>query len=422
MGLLVLLDIVHSHASKNVLDGLNEFDGTDHCYFHSGGKGFHDLWDSRLFNYGHWEVLRFLLSNLRWYMERYQFDGFRFDGVTSMLYLHHGMGFGFSGNYHEYFGATVDNEAIVYLMLANEMIHTVLPSAVTIAEDVSGMPGLGRQVIEGGVGFDYRLGMAIPDMWIRILKELKDDDWDLARIVFTLTNRRYQERTIAYAESHDQALVGDKTLAFWLMDKDMYTDMSVIYPLNLVIDRGIALHKMIRLITHALGGEGYLNFMGNEFGHPEWLDFPRAGNNSSYHYARRQYNLVDDPLLRYKFLNNFDIAMNHLESKYHWLMSSRECVSRKNQGDKVIVFERANLLFIFNFHPTNSFTDYKVGTNIPGVKKIALDSDSPEFGGHARNDPNVRFHTTKEEHDWDGCSHSLMVYIPNRTVLVLETE
>uniref|UniRef100_A0A4X2L618 1,4-alpha-glucan branching enzyme n=1 Tax=Vombatus ursinus TaxID=29139 RepID=A0A4X2L618_VOMUR len=262
MGITVLLDVVHSHASKNSEDGLNKFDGTDSCYFHSGPRGNHDLWDSRLFAYSSWEVLRFLLSNLRWWLEEYGFDGFRFDGVTSMLYHHHGMGQGFSGDYSEYFGLQVDEDSLVYLMLANHLVHLIFPDCITIAEDVSGMPALCCPITQGGGGFDYRLAMAIPDKWIQILKEFKDEDWNMGNIVHTLINRRYLEKCIAYAESHDQALVGDKSLAFRLMDAEMYTNMSVLSPLTLVIDRGIQLHKMIRLITHALGGEGYLNFMG----------------------------------------------------------------------------------------------------------------------------------------------------------------
>lgn len=280
MGLIVLLDLVHSHASKNVLDGLNQFDGTDHLYFHEGGKGRHDLWDSRLFNYSSYEVLRFLLSNVRFWLEEYKFDGFRFDGVTSMLYVHHGMAYGFTGNYHEYFSYLTDIESVGYLMLANYITHKLYPNAITIAEDVSGMPTLCRPVEEGGVGFDYRLAMAIPDMWIKVLKEQKDEDWDISGIAYTLTNRRWQEKTIAYAESHDQALVGDKTLAFWLMDKEMYDFMSDVTPMTPIIERGVSLHKLIRALTYGLGGEGYLNFEGNEFGHPEWLDFPREGNGN----------------------------------------------------------------------------------------------------------------------------------------------
>lgn len=322
LGLYVLLDVVHSHASKNVQDGLNQFDGTNSCFFHDGPRGEHSLWDSRLFNYTEYEVLRFLISNLRWWHDEYSFDGYRFDGVTSMLYHSRGIGEGFSGHYDEYFGLNVDTDAVIYLALANHMLHTIDPDVITIAEDVSGMPTLCRPVSEGGIGFDYRLAMAIPDKWIELLKETSDENWDLSNIVHTLTNRRWMENTDAYAESHDQALVGDKTLAFWLMDKEMYFNMAVTSPPNLIIDRGIALHKIIRLLTHSLGGEAYLNFMGNEFGHPEWLDFPRVGNNESYHYARRQWNLVDDQNLKYKFLNEFDRAMNVADEKYKWLASN----------------------------------------------------------------------------------------------------
>ncbi|XP_046681961.1 1,4-alpha-glucan-branching enzyme [Homalodisca vitripennis] len=415
-GLYVLLDMVHSHASKNVLDGLNQFDGTNSCFFHDGPRGEHSLWDSRLFNYSEYEVLRFLLSNLRWYVEEYGFDGFRFDGVTSMLYHSRGIGQGFSGHYDEYFGLNVDTEAIVYLMLANHILHKLYPELTTIAEDVSGMPGSCRPVEEGGIGFDYRLAMAIPDKWIKLLKETSDEDWNMGNIVHTLTNRRWMEKAVAYAESHDQALVGDKTIAFWLMDKEMYTHMSVMSDPSPIIDRGIALHKMIRLITHGLGGEAWLNFIGNEFGHPEWLDFPRAGNNDSYHYARRQWNLVDDDLLKYKFLNNFDAAMNHLEEKYGWLHKDPGYVSWKHESDKVIVFERAELLFVFNFHPTQSFPDYKLGVELAGDYRVVLNSDDPSFGGHNRVDNSVVHVSSPEGFAWR--RNCIQAYLPSRVALV----
>ncbi|CAI6355682.1 unnamed protein product [Macrosiphum euphorbiae] len=418
-GLYVMLDVVHSHASKNVLDGLNQFDSTDAGYFHSGPNGSHPLWDSRLFNYSEYEVLRFLLSNLRWYIEEYNFDGFRFDGVTSMLYHSRGAGQGFSGHYDEYFGLNVDSDALIYLMLANYMLHTFYPNCITIAEDVSGMPSSCRPVSEGGLGFDYRLGMAIPDMWIKLLKEVKDDDWNMGDIVHTLTNRRWMEKTVSYAESHDQALVGDKTVAFWLMDKEMYTHMAVSSEPSLIIDRGIALHKMIRLITNSLGGEAYLNFIGNEFGHPEWLDFPRDGNNSSYHYARRQWNLVDDESLKYKFLNNFDKSMNHLENTYGWLNDNPGYVSLKHEDDKIIAFERGGLLFVFNFHPTKSFTEYKIGLNLSGSLKIVLNSDNSEYGGHSRIDNNITYPTING--DWSGRQNHIFLYLPTRTALVFST-
>ncbi|KAM5456386.1 alpha-1,4-glucan branching enzyme [Microsporum audouinii] len=416
MGLIILLDVVHSHASKNVLDGLNMFDGTDHLYFHSGGKGNHDLWDSRLFNYGNHEVLRFLLSNLRFWMEEYRFDGFRFDGVTSMLYIHHGIGTGFSGGYHEYFGHSVDDEGITYLALANEMLHRIYPNCITVAEDVSGMPALCLPLSLGGVGFDYRLAMAIPDMYIKLLKEKKDEEWDIANIAFTLTNRRHGEKAIAYAESHDQALVGDKTLMMWLCDKEMYTNMSVLTELTPTIERGMSLHKMIRLVTHGLGGEGYLNFEGNEFGHPEWLDFPRKGNNNSFWYARRQLNLTEDDLLRYKFLNEFDRKMQLTEEKYGWLHSGQAYIGLKNEEDKVLVFERAGLLWAFNFHPTNSFTAYRVGVEQAGTYRIVIDTDDSEFGGFDRNAKGTRFFTTDLE--WNGRKNYVELYLPTRTALV----
>ncbi|KAF9518695.1 glycoside hydrolase family 13 protein [Hydnum rufescens UP504] len=417
LGLTVLLDIVHSHACKNVLDGLNQFDGTDHQYFHEGGKGLHDLWDSRLFNYGHHEVLRFLLSNLRYYIEEFGFDGFRFDGVTSMMYLHHGIGTGFSGGYHEYFGDQVDLEGVVYLMLANDLVHDIYPNAITIAEDVSGMPLLCIPTTIGGLGFDYRLSMAIPDMWIKLLKEKPDDEWNMGNIVHTLTNRRWREKSVGYAESHDQALVGDKTLAFWLMDKEMYTNMSDLTELTPIIERGLSLHKIIRMLVHSIGGEGYLNFEGNEFGHPEWLDFPRAGNNNSFHYARRQFNLTEDPLLRYRYLNDFDIAMQHLEEKHGWLKSPPGYVSLKHEIDKVIVFERAGLLFIFNFNPSKSFADYRVGIEEAGEYHVVLSSDEKRFGGFDRIDTNGKYFTTPLA--WNDRKNFLQVYIPLRTCLVL---
>jgi 1,4-alpha-glucan branching enzyme len=301
--LFVLIDVIHSHASANSMDGINLFDGTEYIYFHSGERGFHKLWESRLFNYNDWETLRFLLSNCAWYMDEYKFDGFRFDGVTSILYLNHGINYSFTGSYNEYFGENFDIDGGVYLMLANELIHMKNPEAITISEDVSGMPTLCRPISEGGFGFDYRLNMSVPDKWIQVLKEQKDEQWNMGNFCFTLTNRRHNEKHVTYCESHDQSIVGDKTIAMWLFDKEIYENMSISKTPTIVIDRGMALHKMIRLLTFSLGGEAYLNFIGNEFGHPEWVDFPRQGNNFSYHYCRRRWDLCDDVTLRYRFLN-----------------------------------------------------------------------------------------------------------------------
>ncbi|MEL6193203.1 MAG: alpha amylase C-terminal domain-containing protein [Bacteroidota bacterium] len=410
MGIAVIMDIVHSHAVKNFAEGLNEFDGTDDHYFHPGGRGYHTGWDSKLFNYGKWEVQQFLLSNVAYWLKEFHFDGYRFDGVTSMLYFHHGDHVTFD-HYDKYFKDGVEWDSITYLQLANEVIHSIKPNAIVIAEDMSGMPGICRRVDEGGVGFDYRLGMGLPDYWIKILKHKSDEEWNLNEMWQVMTNRRWKEKTIAYAESHDQALVGDKTLAFWLMDKEMYWHMQVDDE-NLIIDRGIALHKMIRIFTGSLGGEGYLTFIGNEFGHPEWVDFPREGNNWSYKHARRQWSLAFNDRLKYKYLYAFDKAMVHLFKENDFLNSLPAQQLNVDEKNMVIVFERNNLIFICNFHPTNSIPDYKFRAHLPGKYKIVLNSDDPEFGGFGRIDDSVEHFTDDDQ--------QLSLYITNRTVLVLE--
>ncbi|KAM7256311.1 hypothetical protein ACFE04_012052 [Oxalis oulophora] len=427
LGLRVLMDVVHSHASNNVDDGLNGFDigqSSQESYFHSGDRGYHKLWDSKLFNYANWEVLRFLLSNLRWWLEEYKFDGFRFDGVTSMLYHHHGINMAFTGNYNQYFSEATDVDAVVYMMLAIYLIHDILPDATVIAEDVSGMPGLCRPVSEGGIGYDYRLAMGIPDKWIDYLKNKKDEEWSMKEISSSLTNRRYTEKCISYAESHDQSIVGDKTFAHYLMDKEMYSGMSCLTDASPVIARGIALHKMIHFITMALGGEGYLNFMGNEFGHPEWIDFPREGNGWSYEKCRRQWNLVDTDHLRYKFMNAFDRAMNKLDEKFSFLTSTKQIVSSADDKDKVIVFERGDLVFVFNFHPAKTYGGYKVGCDLPGKYKVALDSDAWEFGGPGRVSHDTEHFTSPEgipgvaETNFNNRPNSFKVLSPPRTCVV----
>ncbi|UJR27881.1 hypothetical protein I4U23_009146 [Adineta vaga] len=418
LGLTVLLDLVHSHGCKNTYDGINMFDGTNGCFFHDGPRGYHDLWDSRCFNYMEREVMRFLLSNIRYWLEEFKFDGFRFDGVSSMLYHSHGIGHSFS-SYNEYFGLATDTESFNYLQLANYVSQTLYPESITIAEEVSGMPTLCRPIAEGGAGFDYRLAMAIPDVWIKLLKEKQDEEWQVGDISWTLINRRWSEKNIAYAESHDQALVGDKTIAHWLFDTQIYSHMSVFSERTPSIERGLALHKMIRLLTYALGGEGWLNFEGNEFGHPEWLDFPRAGNNDSYHYARRLFYLSDDETLRYKYLNAWDQAMNACEEQYKWLSATNTFLSRRHEGDKVLVFERGNqgLLFIFNFHTNKSFADYRIGCNRCGKYKVVLNSDSKSFDGLGRISDKQVFLT--EDEKWDERPFSFKIYTPCRTVLVL---
>jgi 1,4-alpha-glucan branching enzyme len=415
MGIGVLLDVVHSHAIKNLNEGLNRFDGSEFQYFHAGARGQHVAWDSMCFDYRVLEVQRFLLSNLRYWMEELHFDGFRFDGVTSMLYLDHGLGAKFS-SYDSYFGANVDDDAVAYLQLANELVHTLRPQAITIAEDVSGMPGMARPVAEGGLGFDYRLAMGVPDYWIKLLKEQRDEQWDLGGLYATLMNRRHNEKHVGYAESHDQALVGDKTLAFWLMDKQMYWNMSKLHG-HPIVDRGLALHKMIRLMTFALAGEAYLNFMGNEFGHPEWVDFPRPGNNYSYQHARRLWSLSDRDDLHYLGLKLFDRAMQLLDEHYNLLEDKFIEQILVHEDSRQLAFRRGPLVFVFNFHPTESFTGLRIPVPDPCDYRMILDTDNPVFDGFGRVAGDVVY--PKQDVPMYGRNQSVQIYLPCRTAQVL---
>ena len=417
MGIAVIMDIVHSHAVKNEVEGLGNLAGDPCQYFYQGDRREHPAWDSLCFDYGKNEVLHFLLSNCRYWLEEFKFDGFRFDGVTSMLYYSHGLGEAFC-NYGDYFNGHQDDNAICYLTLANRLIHQLNPRAITIAEEVSGMPGLAAPFEDGGYGFDYRMAMNIPDYWIKTIKEKKDEDWKPSSLFWEVTNRRKDEKTISYAESHDQALVGDKTIIFRLIDADMYWHFKK-GDENMTVQRGIALHKMIRLLTASTINGGYLNFMGNEFGHPEWIDFPREGNGWSHKYARRQWNLVDNKELCYHYLGDFDSAMVHLLTKTRNIQKTDVIEVWHNDSDQVLAYRRKDLVFVFNFNPTQSFTDY--GFLVPnGAYDVVLNTDAKEFGGFGFSDDSIRHFTCadplykKERKEW------LKLYIPARSAVVLK--
>ncbi len=412
MGIRVLRDVVHSHAVKNTAEGINMFDGTVWQFFHDGEKGEHPAWGTKCFNYGNDGVLHFLLSNLKFWMEEYHFDGFRFDGVTSMLYHDHGLGTDFNSN-DKYFSLNTHTEAITYLQLANELIRQVNPSAVTIAEDMSGMPGMGLPIEDGGLGFDYRLGMGLPDLWIKTVKELKDEDWNIFKIWCDMCLRRPGEKTIAYVESHDQALVGDKTMIFRLADAAMYTDMEKSTH-NMVIDRAVALHKMIRLLTLGGGGEGYLNFMGNEFGHPEWIDFPREGNGWSYHYCRRQWSLKENGLLKYQWLSDFDEEMISLAKNNDLFTQQMADLMFNMEREQILVFYRHGLLFAFNFNPDQSMANILIPVHQPGEYTVVLSTDDEKFGGWDRIE-----HMTYPTKKFDGVNY-VELYLPARTAVVLK--
>ena len=414
MGLLVIMDLVHSHTVKNVREGINLFDGTEYQYLKPGKDGEHPQWDSKLFNYGKTETLQLLLSNVRYWLEEYHFDGYRFDGVTSMLYKNHGIGETFDDPW-KYFGDNIDNDAVTYLQLANKLIHDVDNQNITIAEDVSGMPGICAKIEDGGIGFDYRLGMGLPDFWIKVLKDQTDEQWNMHEFFFTMTNRLSDVKTIAYAESHDQALVGDKTLAFRLMDKEMYTAMAKNQQ-NLIIDRGIALHKMIRFFTICLGGDAWLNFMGNEFGHPEWIDFPRYDNGWSYKYAKRQWSLSDNGYLKYHWLGDFDKAMIDFVKRTHLLASNSAWLLEADEENKTIIFEKNNFIFVFNWGQ-KSLPDYEVKVKQIGDYKIVLSTDSQCFGGFGNVDEKAVFPSEKR-----GDGVFMKVYNVARTAVVYSVD
>ena len=418
MGLRVIMDLVHSHAVRNERDGLSRFDGTDYQYFHAGTKGWHQAWDSRCFDYGKTDVLHFLLSNCRYWLDEFHFDGFRFDGVTSMLYWDHGLGRAFT-NYGCYFDGSMDDDAWCYLALANQVIHEVDPQAMTIAEDVSGLPGCAAPLKDGGLGFDYRLAMGEPDYWFKLAEKVRDEDWNMHGLYYELTNKRAEEKVVSYVESHDQALVGGKTFFFQLVDAAIYEGMGIDQH-NLTIERGLALHKMARLATRALAQGAYLNFMGNEFGHPEWIDFPRAENNWSYAHARRLWSLRDDPKLRFKGLGDFDAAMQKLLATTSGVSAGRRLPQQlcAHDGDKVLAFARGAFLFVFNFNPSVSFTGYGIRVPEKGRYRLVLDTDEVAFGGQGRLVAHQVF-VTDEVGDGKDAANWIRLYLPARTALVL---
>jgi 1,4-alpha-glucan branching enzyme len=416
-GISVIMDIVHSHAVKNNVEGLGSYDGTRYQFFHDGPRGEHPAWDSYCFNYNRNEVLHFLLSNIRFWLEEYKFDGFRFDGVTSMLYFDHGLGKAFTC-YNDYFTPNIDDEAIVYFKLANKLAHDINPQALVIAEDMSGLPGLAAPLSTGGLGFDYRMSLGVPDYWIKIIKEQKDEEWDVGQIFHELTSHRADEKVVSYAESHDQAMVGDKTIIFRLLDKEMYYSMRKDQP-NLAIDRGIALHKMIRLATIGCAGGAYLNFMGNEFGHPEWIDFPREGNGWSYMHARRIWSIAEDPELRFHWLLDFDHDMISLAKNERLLEEPNIQWVTDNKADQVLAFSRKDFLFIFNFNPYNSYEGYGIQIQ-PSKYRIVLHTDAHAYGGFNRIDDLMTYYSIPEA--GPGSTHYLKIYLPSRTAIVLRNQ
>ncbi len=414
LGLLVFLDLIHSHTVKNINEGINLFDGTEYQFFHRGERGNHPVWDSKLFDYGKNEVIHFLLSNLKFWICEYHFDGFRFDGITSMIYHHHGIGKAFT-SYDMYFSDDLDKDAVIYLKLANDLIHEIDEDEITIAEDMSGFPGMALPVSYGGVGFDFRLGMGIPDFFEKNIPNTPDENLNLGELVHILRSKRSLEKVISYCESHDQAMVGGKTLFFRLVDKDIYTGMHI-EDKNLIIDRGIALHKIFKFLVILLGGEGYLNFIGNEWGHPEWIDFPREGNNFSFKHARRLWSLVKDENLKFKYLLNFEKKLIQFFNQKHNRLNYKIEYLKVDDSNKTITFIRDGIVYAFNLNPVKSFENFKLEVGQPDDYKLIFSSDDKDFGGFERLDKEIIYRT----HKIDSKKYEISIYLPSRTALAYE--
>ncbi|CED82984.1 1,4-alpha-glucan branching enzyme/starch branching enzyme II [Phaffia rhodozyma] len=310
-GIRVILDVVHGHSCTNDMESLNMFNGTRGMYFSEDSKGDHPIWGTAV--------------NQSW-----------------------------TGNYGQYFSSDTDHAGVEYFMLANHIIKTLFPFVTTIAEDTAGFPTLALSTDIGGLGFDYRLTLGPAYHLFHLLKTEPDDaNWSVRDIVASLGNRRLQlgEKTIAFVESHDQCIEGGKTMSQWLFDDEIYTQMSVFQTPTPKVERAMALHKMLRLMVFAFAGEGYMNFMGNEFGHPEWLVFPSVQNGFHTTHCRRQWDLADFSRdLRYRDLARFDREMLEAEERGQWGSAELGHVWTQDEDSRLVVFTRANHLFIFNWN------------------------------------------------------------------------
>ncbi|KAI8557559.1 hypothetical protein RHMOL_Rhmol04G0020000 [Rhododendron molle] len=372
LGLLVFLDIVHSYSAADEMVGLSLFDGSNDCFFHTGKRGHHKFWGTRMFKYGDVDVLHFLLSNLNWWVVEYHIDGLQFHSLASMIYTHNGFA-SLSGDMEEYCNQYVDKDALMYLILANEILHALHPKIITIAEDATLYPGLCEPTSQGGLGFDYFVNLSASEMWSSLLGNVPDCDWNMSKIVSTLIgNKHSADKMLLYAENHNQSISGGCSFGEILLGepREHASDRKA------SILRGSSLHKMIRLISFTIGGHAYLNFMGNEFGHPK--------------------------------------DMMNVDEKERILSRGLPNIHHVNDTTMVISYLRGPLLFIFNFHPTTSYERYSVGVEEAGEYQVILNSDEKRYGGQAliEQDQYIRKTVSKR---MDGLRNCLEVPLPNRS-------
>ncbi|KAH7428429.1 hypothetical protein KP509_09G001300 [Ceratopteris richardii] len=373
LGLLVFLDVVHSYASPDTLNGLAAFDGGNDCYFHPGKRGHHKYWGTRMYNYNSYEVLRFLLSNLKWWVNEYHVDGFNFHSLASMLYTHNGFEKR-TGGYDYFCNQYVDQDAQNYLILANEMLHTLNPNIITIAEDTTFYPGLCQPINKGGLGFDYAVSTQPAEMWAWLIRYGSDQHWIISQIVDTLTRQKSFGKMIAFTESHAQSITGGMSLSQALLSRSGLSSLD---------QRGIALLKIIRLVTFSLAGSAYMNFMGNEFGHPERVEFPRPGNKNSFAHACRQWDLINknNP---YSQLKTFDKALMELDNVFGILNKPSSEYVFVDDKNKVLGCTRGKLLFVLNFNSSCSYESLHIPVEEAGDYEMILDSDHQMFGGEGQ--------------------------------------
>ncbi|XP_074564650.1 1,4-alpha-glucan-branching enzyme 3, chloroplastic/amyloplastic [Curcuma longa] len=411
LGILVFLDIVHSYASADESVGLSLFDGSNDCYFQTGKRGHHKYWGTRMFKYGDVDVLHFLLSNLKWWIAEYHIDGFQFHSLPSMMYTHNGFST-FTGDMDEYCNQYVDKDALIYLTLANEMLHELYPDIITIAEDATFYPGLCEPTTQGGLGFDYWVNSSVSEMWLWLLENVPDQEWSMNKIVSVLlSNQLNRHNMLLYAENHNQSISGGRSFAEILFRK---TDEHISGSDNLLF-RGSALHKMIKLLTFTMSGSAFINFMGNEFGHPNRIEFPLASNKYSFALANRQWDLLMTDL--HKQLLNFDKDMMRIDESHNILSSGPPNVHHISDSNMIISYKRGQLLFVFNFHPTTCYKTYTIGVEEAGEYQLILDTDEASYGGHGllRGDQYLQRTSTKRA---DGFRNSLEVVLPGRSAQV----
>jgi 1,4-alpha-glucan branching enzyme len=407
LSLMVILDIPHGHACANTEQGIAAYDGSRYLF-----SGEHNQWGTPSFDYAQEMTRRFLLSNCRYWLEEFRVDGFRFDAVGNMIYADHGVDDDFSHVGRCFYGGNglprADENGELYLCLANALIRRIRPQALSIAEEFSGMPGLTCPPKEGGLGFDYRFAMGIPDYWEKCIESPRD----MGSLWYETTNHRPYDRTVSYVECHDQCINGHDAMIWRLIGKDMYDYMAV-FTDNWNTSRGLAFYRLMRLVTLCTADAGYLNFMGDEFGHPEWLDDESR--------AHRQWHLAGRADLKYAGLAAWDRAQMTLVAGRLPDFQQQPLFRFIHEDDRILAFERGRLLFVFNFHELQAKTNLLFAVT-PGKYVERLSSDETAFAGKGNlcvGVPPVEHFTRVLDHRHE---QDVSLYLPPMTALVLHRE